>query len=150
VPHPFGLQACGPDHGGTDLSFTGMNSDTSAGLYDFLYREYSTQGRWPQPDPAGLAAVDMSNPQSWNRYAYVFNNPLALVDPLGLCDGEGLTPDLPCPNDNSVTVNGGNAPTYTTCDGFANSPKAASLKVINRGCITEAVANPQAEATRSM
>ena len=85
MPHPFGLQACGPDHVGTDLSFTGMNSDTSAGLYDFLYREYSTQGRWPRPDPAGLNAVDKSNPQTWNRYAYVSNRPTSLVDPLGDC-----------------------------------------------------------------
>ena len=44
------------------------------------------------PDPAGLAAVDPSNPQSWNRYAYVMNNPLMYVDPSGLD---------PCPNDNS-------------------------------------------------
>jgi hypothetical protein len=35
--------------GSPDFSFTGMNSDTSAGLYDFQYREYSTQGRWPSP-----------------------------------------------------------------------------------------------------
>jgi RHS repeat-associated protein len=69
-----------------DFSFTGMNSDTSSGLYDFLYREYSTQGRWPQPDPAGLGAVDLSNPQSWNRYTYVTNNPLGNVDPLGMDD----------------------------------------------------------------
>ena len=41
--------------GATDLSFTGMNQDTTQGLYDFLAREYSTQGRWPSPDPAGLA-----------------------------------------------------------------------------------------------
>jgi len=55
-----------------------------------LYREYhSTQGRWVSPDPAGLAAVDPSNPQSWNRYAYVTNNPLALTDPLGLGDCGG-------------------------------------------------------------
>jgi uncharacterized protein RhaS with RHS repeats len=35
------------------------------------------------PDPAGMAAVDPTNPQSWNRYTYVLNNPLALIDPLG-------------------------------------------------------------------
>ncbi len=69
-----------------DLSFTGQFNGTATGIYDFPYREYSMQGRWPSPDPAGLAAVDPANPQSWNRYAYVLNNPLALVDPLGLND----------------------------------------------------------------
>ena len=74
--------------GTTDLSFTGMNQDTSAGLYDFLYREFSTQGRWSEPDPGGLSAVDPSIPQTWNRYAYVENSPLSLVDPFGYlpCD----------------------------------------------------------------
>jgi RHS repeat-associated protein len=74
--------------GTTDLSFTGQRQDTVAGLYDFPARECSYQGRWPSPDPAGLAAVDPSNPQSWNRYAYVLNNPLVLIDLLGLdpCD----------------------------------------------------------------
>ena len=70
--------------GTTNLTFTRMNQDTVGGLYDFPAREYSIQGRWPSPDPAGSAAVDPSNPQSWNRYAYVLNNPLTLVDPLGL------------------------------------------------------------------
>ena len=76
-----------------DRSFTGQTSDTvtdtslngTTELYDFLYRQYSpTQGRWLAPDPAGLAAVDITNPQTWNRYAYVANNPLSNVDPLGL------------------------------------------------------------------
>jgi RHS repeat-associated protein len=70
--------------GASDPSFTGQNQDTSAGDYDFLFREYSTQGRWPSPDPAGLAAVDFSDPRSLNRYAYVLNDPLRFVDPLGL------------------------------------------------------------------
>ena len=75
--------------GTTDRNFTGQNQDTiSSGsypLYDFLYREHHpVWGRWVSPDPAGLGAVDPTNPQSWNRYAYVTNNPLGLTDPLGL------------------------------------------------------------------
>lgn len=53
--------------------------------YDTPNRQLDVvQGRWIQPDPAGLAAADPSNPQSWNRYAYVLNNPLSYVDPTGL------------------------------------------------------------------
>jgi RHS repeat-associated protein len=70
--------------GSTDASFTTQRQDTVAGLYDFPAREYSIQGRWPSPDPAGLAAVDPTNPQSWNRYGYVLNDPMAWLDPLGL------------------------------------------------------------------
>jgi RHS repeat-associated protein len=44
----------------------------------------TTQGRWQVPDPAGLAAVDVTNPQTWNRYAYVENNPVSFADPTGL------------------------------------------------------------------
>ncbi len=82
--------------GTADFSFTGMNEDVEqnanpATLYDFLAREYGIQGRWPSPDPAGIGAVDPSNPQSWNRYAYVLNNPLAMTDPTGM---EGIV--LPC------------------------------------------------------
>ena len=71
--------------GTTDLSFTGMNQDTVSNLYDFPTREYGTQGRWPSPDPAGIGSVDPRNPQSWNRYAYVLNNPLGFMDPTGEC-----------------------------------------------------------------
>jgi RHS repeat-associated protein len=72
--------------------YTGQNQDTESsgaggagGLYDFLYREHSpVQGRWLSPDPWGLAAVSPSDPQSWNRYAYVGNRPTNSIDPLGL------------------------------------------------------------------
>jgi RHS repeat-associated protein len=71
--------------GSTDVDFTGQAQDTVSGLYDFLFREYNAnQGRWPWPDPAGMRAVNMGNPQTWNRYAYVGNTPLTSVDALGL------------------------------------------------------------------
>jgi len=82
----------GEDYNGsgtTDLAFTDQNQDTAKGgwstnLYDFILREYRTaHGRWTSPDPAGLGAVDPTNPQTWNRYAYVVNNPMAMVDLLG-------------------------------------------------------------------
>jgi RHS repeat-associated protein len=84
---PFGENYA--ETGTTDRSFTGQNQDLTPGssglLYDFPYREqHSTEGRWISPDPAGINAVDPTNPQSWNRYAYVLNNPLGNVDPLGL------------------------------------------------------------------
>jgi RHS repeat-associated protein len=83
---PFGEAYA--EAGTADRSFTGQSQDTSAGstvgLYDFVFREYAQYGRWISPDPAGLAAVDITNPQSWNRYAYVLNGPTNLIDPLGL------------------------------------------------------------------
>ena len=80
---PFGEQYA--PSGTTDASFTGQNADTTSALYDFTFRELSpSQGRWISPDPAGLSAVYLTSPQSWNRYAYVLNNPVALIDPAGL------------------------------------------------------------------
>ena len=65
--------------------FTGMENDSETGLNHTWFRQQSPmQGRWLSPDPAGLAAVDLSNPQSLNRYAYALNNPLKYIDPYGL------------------------------------------------------------------
>jgi len=71
----------------TSLDFTGF----AGGFWDsenngehFGAREYQNiHGSWLSPDPAGMAAVDPSNPQTWNRYAYVTNNPLSYTDSLG-------------------------------------------------------------------
>jgi len=73
------------DSGTTDYNFTGQQQDTIAGYFDFPFREYSpVQGRWLSPDPAGSSVASPDNPQSWNRYAYVQNNPLNAIDPNGL------------------------------------------------------------------
>jgi len=83
-----------------ETMFTGLTQDVLQGMYDTPNRELqgSQQGRWLSPDPAGLAAVDPTNPQTWNRYAYVGNTPLNAIDPLGLdpcysasCEANGQT-----------------------------------------------------------
>jgi RHS repeat-associated protein len=69
--------------GTNDPSFTGQNQDTASNVYDFPAREYGIQGRWASPDPAGASSVHLKDPQTWNRYAYVRNSPLKLVDSTG-------------------------------------------------------------------
>jgi RHS repeat-associated protein len=65
--------------------FAGLMYDSWDNLNTSATRSESpTSGRWLTPDPAGLASVDPSNPQTWNRYAYVTNNPVSFVDPKGL------------------------------------------------------------------
>jgi RHS repeat-associated protein len=65
--------------------YTGKERDTESGLDDFGARYYgSSMGRFQSPDPSGAAFSDPGNPQSWNMYSYVQNNPLNAVDPDGL------------------------------------------------------------------
>jgi RHS repeat-associated protein len=99
--------------GSVDSAFTGQRPDSGNGIYDFPAREYSNEGRWASPDPAGLAAVDLTNPQSWNRYAYVLNNPLIYVDPTGLCGdpyqdpaGQDCMGQFPGSGANNGNING--------------------------------------------
>jgi len=80
--------------GTADRSFTGQDQDVvtgsgGAGVYDFLFRKQDPSGgRWMSPDPSGWEAVDPTNPQSFNRYAYVTNNPLSFVDQFGFDPGD--------------------------------------------------------------
>jgi RHS repeat-associated protein len=70
----------------TTYKFTAHERDTETNLDHTWLRKYSsTLGRWMTPDPGGLAVADLSNPQSWNRYGYVLNNPGRFVDWFGLC-----------------------------------------------------------------
>jgi RHS repeat-associated protein len=104
----------------------------SGSLVDFMFRRYNpTQGRWISPDPAGLAAVDPTNPQSWNRYAYVMNNPVSATDPLGLCgpgqNGGGYGDN--CWNPNRVGPGGANC----EVDGGAAGPCSLAFGSSQRG-----------------
>ncbi|HEY5884685.1 MAG TPA: RHS repeat-associated core domain-containing protein [Pyrinomonadaceae bacterium] len=63
--------------------FTAKERDIETGLDYFGARFYSsTQGRFTSVDPSRRSIIG-ANPQTWNRYTYTYNNPLALVDDNG-------------------------------------------------------------------
>lgn len=80
--------------------YAGMEKDVATGLEHTPYRKYdSGWGRWTSPDPYG-GSMSASDPQSFNRYAYVSNDPVNFVDPSGL---DGTFPIF-CQNGQCVTV----------------------------------------------
>lgn len=61
--------------------YTGQVLDEDTGLYYYNARYYDPQlARFIQPDSI---IPDLGNPQSYNRYSYVLNNPLRYTDPNG-------------------------------------------------------------------
>ncbi|WP_263417836.1 RHS repeat domain-containing protein [Terriglobus albidus] len=81
--------------------FAGTDHDLGQGNFTLehaVFREYApSYGRWMSPDPYD-GSYNIFDPQSFNRYSYVRNNPLAAVDPLGLktswrCEPVGFSPN---------------------------------------------------------
>jgi RHS repeat-associated protein len=71
----------GGNFGVQPLKFAAMERDASSGNdYDHARYTTPTLGRFLTPDVLGGKPED---PQSWNRYSYVRDNPLNLIDPDG-------------------------------------------------------------------
>ena len=80
---------------------TGKQRDYESGLDYFGARYFgggNNLGRFMTTDPLGGHRVD---PQTLNKYGYVRNNPLSLIDPTG------LDFSLPCAKNNGTTCQGG-------------------------------------------
>ena len=61
--------------------FTGQKLDPESGLYYYGGRYYDAElGRFISPD---ISVPQPKEPQSLNRYSYVLNNPVRIVDPTG-------------------------------------------------------------------
>ncbi len=76
---PYGATRAGAVS--TAYKYTGQELDAASGLYYYRARWYDPSlGRFIQADTLVPAP---GNPQSLNRYAYVYNNPLKYTDPSG-------------------------------------------------------------------
>jgi RHS repeat-associated protein len=79
--YPFG--AAQSDTGGVSMShkYTSQEFDSETGLYNYNARYYNPNlGRFISAD---TIVPDPFNPQAFNRYSYVINDPLSYSDPSG-------------------------------------------------------------------
>lgn len=68
----------------TRQGFGQTENDQATGQQHTWFRKLeTTAGRWTRPDPS-KAQMELTDPQSFNRYAYVKNDPLNFNDPTGL------------------------------------------------------------------
>jgi RHS repeat-associated protein len=110
---------------------TGKERDQETGLDYFGARYYGgALGRFGSPDKP-LNDQSASDPQSWNLYGYVRNNPLTYTDADGqVCthDNNGFHGDCATPGDETVTQ-GDKPQQFTVCAFDCNSGIAALAAV---------------------
>ena len=81
--YPFGRELTSPAQDSETRKFTGHERD--AVNLDYMHaRSYLPwTGRFLTVDPVIDFKTNMTNPQGWNRYSYVRNNPVRWTDPTG-------------------------------------------------------------------
>lgn len=85
--YPYEPVPVNAHHARVARGFTGHEHLDRTGFIHMNGRVYDPQlGRFLSPDPIVQAPT---NSQSWNRYTYVFNNPLAFTDPSGFITYDG-------------------------------------------------------------
>ena len=92
------------------LKFAGLERDTetAASVNSVLdhtqFRQLSSAyARWLSPDPYD-GSMDLSNPQTLNRYSYVIGKPLAFRDPTGLEGGAPCVDLITCAIDVGIVI----------------------------------------------
>ena len=124
-----GFQAASTDD--VNQKFTGKERDQESQLDYFGARYYgSVLGRFTSPD-GPFNDQEAGDPQSWNLYSYVRNNPLANIDPLGLdCVSTSQS-------GNTVTVTVTRGGTANGCNGtFVDGTVSGDSIAFRNGAVT--------------
>jgi RHS repeat-associated protein len=147
---PFGDTSaqCAP---ATEQFYTGYERDTESGN-DYAQARYyaSSMGRFISPDDA--SDQNPSNPQSWNLYSYVRNNPVIHTDPDGhsvnVCDtygncnvvsnqeytaAQGSDPYNSAPTLDEVGMSGNGAGQFSSVSIFSDSGIVGSATYVSDG-----------------
>ncbi|MGH9948405.1 MAG: RHS repeat domain-containing protein, partial [Pyrinomonadaceae bacterium] len=89
IPNGTGLRSTTQGYWGTVATRQGYGlteRDEATGLdHTWFRKNEGSAGRWTSPDPYN-GSIDIDDPQSFNRYSYVGNQPTNFVDPSGLDD----------------------------------------------------------------
>src|SRR5262249_49150482 len=82
--YPWGGELQFVNNDSNHYKFTGKERDSETGLDYFGARYYGNWvGRFMSPDPIHFQTDKLVDPQRFNLYAYVRNNPLKFLDPKG-------------------------------------------------------------------
>lgn len=163
--YPFGdgLVVQGGD--ATEHHFTGKERDTESGNDYFSARYYaSSMGRFMSPDPLPWIHWQhgddqkkfdsyIANPQDFDMYAYVNNNPLSKTDPTGM-NACGTSNDSTCKvtvtiEDRSKDANGHYNDQYTSVKNSANYNATATVTVNGKETGTFLVKTTPSDSSKS-
>jgi RHS repeat-associated protein len=130
--YPYGGYRTVPTAAQTDRGFTGHRHNNAIGLIYMNARFYVPYiNRFASAD---ILVPDPTNPQSFNRYSYVLNNPLLYTDPTGHRPADG------CAYEGCTLPNGLNpGTTWQTSDGTLTPWNPVVAEVQDYNPITESV-----------
>jgi RHS repeat-associated protein len=100
---PFGLEwgKTSAESGENEIGYTGHKHDNDIGLTYMQARYYDPViGRFYSNDPIGF-----TNVHTFNRYAYVANNPYKYVDPSGMCsESPNASAETKCQDNTNMKI----------------------------------------------
>jgi len=130
--YPYGGERSYSSSSGNTRKFTGKERDSESGLDDFAARFYtSNYGRFLSADDAKY--VKTADPQSWNLYGYVANNPINSADPTGHAP-ESFGRHMPLPMEGGGSLDGGASSGFSS-DESGSDTKTYIISVTINGTI---------------